>query len=412
MAADGLKIVTVDEQDAASTAVGEDVRADTAAHNDDAKEMILPMAPEQQNKEMILPMAPEQQNGGGGGEPRKAAAVSNRLSKDRVGEAALQLPFHSTGLLLAFVALAMVAVSAIVAAAVASMVAGGGDVEASSPVAVPAAMPNGDGVLESRRLATETQEPIPAAVAKVDSTANGSDVVVAGGTASSGAELFCLDAAKGEVCHRLVLWAMDDGLRLHAENFKGLSRASPFAAFQKLLHSQHPEFCPPPCAAGDSSATVAPTLEVAAAEAVVPPAFSPVMSSRGSCNYGYGDSSPGHAGCFIVRGGRLLTTKLTYDGMRYDIPGGQTDWREPARCTAHRETLEETGYNAAPRELLAVVRNNFHIYRCELLQGSPVRGHDHEISWVGWMSYGELRDRAARHRFRFPEATHYADWLR
>jgi len=96
--------------------------------------------------------------------------------------------------------------------------------------------------------------------------AEGNGSAVAAGAGSGGSELFCLDAAKGEVCHRLVLWAMDDGLRLHAEKFPGLTRASPFPAFQKLLHVQHPEFCPPPCAADTD---MAPALEVATAEAVV-----------------------------------------------------------------------------------------------------------------------------------------------
>lgn len=52
------------------------------------------------------------------------------------------------------------------------------------------------------------------------------------------------------------------------------------------------------------------------------------------------------------------------------------------------------GYLARPRELLAVVRNGFHIYRCELIRGEPVKGHDHEISWVGWMDAGEIGNRS------------------
>jgi len=216
----------------------------------------------------------------------------------------------------------------------------------------------------------------------------------------------CLDAAEGEICHRLVVWAVEDGLRLHAEEFAGLTRRSSFGAFQAVLHQRHPELCPAPCADAHSPAA----LSVEAA--VLQPVFSFASTSGVGCNYGRGGDLPAHAGCFVVRGGRLLATKLTYDGRRYDIPGGQTNWREPARCTAHRETLEETGYNVAPRELLAVVRNNFHLYRCELLQSHPVMGHDHEISWVGWLSASDIQDRVRMGHWRFPEAYRYADWVR
>lgn len=30
----------------------------------------------------------------------------------------------------------------------------------------------------------------------------------------------------------------------------------------------------------------------------------------------------GHAGCFVRRGNEMLVVKLTYDGRKYDIPGG------------------------------------------------------------------------------------------
>lgn len=62
--------------------------------------------------------------------------------------------------------------------------------------------------------------------------------------------------------------------------------------------------------------------------------------------------------------GKVLAERLTYDGQKFDIPGGQTNWREPARCTAYRETYEETGYLVAPRELLAIVRTRGPLWRC------------------------------------------------
>mmetsp|Transcript_108314 Transcript_108314/g.316864 ORF Transcript_108314/g.316864 Transcript_108314/m.316864 type:complete len:215 (-) Transcript_108314:571-1215(-) len=132
----------------------------------------------------------------------------------------------------------------------------------------------------------------------------------------------------------------------------------------------------------------------------------------GSCEYGRaGDQAPAHAGCIVTRGGRLLAIRLTYDGRRYDIPGGQSNWREPARCTAQREALEETGYKVAPGRLLAVVRNKFHIYKCNLVESRPIKQPDHEVSWVGWLSRAEVKSQLRRHGWRFPEAHRYLQWL-
>lgn len=98
-------------------------------------------------------------------------------------------------------------------------------------------------------------------------------------------------------------------------------------------------------------------------------------------------------GCFITNSNssKMLVIKLTYDGNKFDIPGGWslgepclvgvcsvmirsicsepelagcTDWHEPAMRTAQRETWEESGYNVSIGELLATVRNGFRIYRC------------------------------------------------
>jgi len=324
---------------------------------------------------------------------------------DHVGEDISRLPRRSV---LAAALVVGTLASVIVSAAVAAVVAtsfntadGAGSVLAPSVHIVAP-----DRSFEERRLDTA------GAFGMGDASANASDLVgmaatgeLVDGHDADGVENLCLDVAMGEVCHRLVIWAMEDGLRLYPGSFAGLTRASPLQAFQQVMHQRNPELCPAPCLRDVV------TLEPLARPASLAPTVS-THGSYGSCNYGHADSTPGHAGCFIVHNGRLLTEKLTYDGMRYDIPGGQSDWHEPARCTAHREALEETGYNVAPRELLAVVRNNFHIYRCELLQANPIKGHDHEISWVGWMSPGEVRENVRQHRFRFPEAARYADWMR
>jgi len=209
----------------------------------------------------------------------------------------------------------------------------------------------------------------------------------------------CLDAAQGELCHRLVTWLREDGARFDPAKYAGINRTTQFAQAQAMAHEHYPDLCPPPCGK-------------------IPPEAPPDEPSAESaheqinCDYGHGDSKPAHAGCFVVHNGRLLAERLTYDREKLDVPGGQTNWNEPARCTAYRETYEETGYLVAPRELLAVVRNGFHLYRCELLRPEPLKGHDHEISWVGWLSAGEVASNAAQGMWRFPEANSYSGWIR
>jgi len=219
----------------------------------------------------------------------------------------------------------------------------------------------------------------------------------ANGTVLAAAPEFCLDAEAGEMCHRLVTWIQEDGVRFDPEKYAGVTARTTFHEVQALAHTHHPDLCAPPCGKAPPSPT-GPEAE----------------GDHGhiNCDYGHEDSKPAHAGCFVVHNGRLLAERLTYDHEKYDVPGGQTNWREPARCTAYRETYEETGYLVAPRELLAVVRNDFHLYRCELLRPDPVKGHDHEISWVGWLDVNEIRAKASQHMWRFPESHRYAGWIR
>ena len=123
------------------------------------------------------------------------------------------------------------------------------------------------------------------------------------------------------------------------------------------------------------------------------------------------DAAPAHAGCFVKKGNAMLAVKLTYDGNKFDIPGGCTNGREPAKRTAERETWEESGYPVEVNELLATVRGGFRIYRrasaismlcccafvpepsgirCSVKQQDPGKGPDHEVSSVQWINPWEV----------------------
>ncbi|CAE7551636.1 unnamed protein product [Symbiodinium pilosum] len=126
------------------------------------------------------------------------------------------------------------------------------------------------------------------------------------------------------------------------------------------------------------------------------------------------DAAPAHAGCFVKKGNAMLAVKLTYDGNKFDIPGGCTNGREPAKRTAERETWEESGYPVEVNELLATVRGGFRIYRCSVKQQDPGKGPDHEVSSVQWINPWEVDNFMQQHMWRYQDeqAYLYAQWLR
>lgn len=72
-----------------------------------------------------------------------------------------------------------------------------------------------------------------------------------------------------------------------------------------------------------------------------------------------------NAGCIIrVRNSLVTITHKRSDKL--DIPGGTSDGKESAACTAHRETWEETGFNVEVKQLLGKNENGFHYYACQL----------------------------------------------
>jgi hypothetical protein len=61
----------------------------------------------------------------------------------------------------------------------------------------------------------------------------------------------CHDAVDGEECFVSVNWAKDKGVALHPDWYPGLGPTSPFAAFQRHLHSLGLNNCSRPCRAKD-----------------------------------------------------------------------------------------------------------------------------------------------------------------
>jgi|AntAceMinimDraft_5_1070358.scaffolds.fasta_scaffold02336_4 8-oxo-dGTP pyrophosphatase MutT (NUDIX family) len=69
------------------------------------------------------------------------------------------------------------------------------------------------------------------------------------------------------------------------------------------------------------------------------------------------------AGCFAASSQGLLLVQA-FNG-KLSPPGGSSESGESARCTAFRETWEETGLHLQPGKLLQVFDTGFHLYRCE-----------------------------------------------
>ena len=70
------------------------------------------------------------------------------------------------------------------------------------------------------------------------------------------------------------------------------------------------------------------------------------------------------AGCLVVRKQQILLIKNNNGTI--SLPGGSAKKDEPANCTAHRETWEETGFDVTPLNRIRVNNNGFQLYSCAL----------------------------------------------
>jgi len=105
------------------------------------------------------------------------------------------------------------------------------------------------------------------------------------------------------------------------------------------------------------------------------------------------------AGCLVIKQNQLLVMEGM--GGTISIPGGSGEANETPRCSAHRETWEETGLNVEPVQLVRKFDNGFHLYRCNL---TPESGQIDppfalEVKRAFWLSPEEFD----QYEWRFPD---------
>lgn len=116
-----------------------------------------------------------------------------------------------------------------------------------------------------------------------------------------------------------------------------------------------------------------------------------------ACPYtGPPDYAPS-AGCLALVHGRALVVQSRFGAI--GPPGGSARAGESAQCTAHRETLEETGLDLMPGRLLHTFDTGFNLYLCDIHAGSgaiePV--HIDEVKQAFWLPVDEFD----QHTWRF-----------
>lgn len=111
------------------------------------------------------------------------------------------------------------------------------------------------------------------------------------------------------------------------------------------------------------------------------------------------------AGCLSIDRGKLLVIEEM--SGKISTPGGSANPGEPAHCTAHRETWEETGLNVKPTRLIRVFDNGFHLFECQAdsAQTPPKAPFYLEVKKVMWITIDDFD----QFQWRFPEQK---DWLK
>lgn len=119
------------------------------------------------------------------------------------------------------------------------------------------------------------------------------------------------------------------------------------------------------------------------------------------CPYPAGSGGYGHsnADCVTRDGaGRFLVVRHRFTGL-LGLPGGGAEPGESARCTAFRETWEETGVTVAVGEPVELQPDGYRVFRCALTGPLPGRlpappGAWLEVARVELLAPAELGARA------------------
>lgn len=127
-----------------------------------------------------------------------------------------------------------------------------------------------------------------------------------------------------------------------------------------------------------------------------------------ACNISSGkqdEKTANAAGCFIRAAGKVLLVRNRWNG-KLGFPGGFSEFKEAAQCTAHRETWEETGLQVEVGMLAMRFENGFALYHCQLLLNQDVDGSIPvpmsgvaEISQILWAD----PHRVSFYKWRFPQ---------
>lgn len=109
------------------------------------------------------------------------------------------------------------------------------------------------------------------------------------------------------------------------------------------------------------------------------------------------DDRRASAGCVVLHEGHMLVVDHRFGG-KLGLPGGGLKQGETAQCTAHRETLEETGLDVRVGQRLGELHKGFTLYRCypeqtpDLSQPLPLPATAWlEVSDAYWRRPEELR---------------------
>lgn len=115
----------------------------------------------------------------------------------------------------------------------------------------------------------------------------------------------------------------------------------------------------------------------------------------------------GNAGCLIVSGDAVLLVQQR-GSQHWSTPGGTAEAGENARCTAARETREETGLEVVPGALVHRYDNGYHLFRCELAgpdgqaqYAVPLTAMA-EVEAIAWRQPGQIRAEEWRYPQRWP----------